>query len=188
MICHDACAKVPRALLYLLIIGLSLSGCAHLPLVGRKAPKTVPASAPETVPEFLPEAAPETTPAEKSDVKVVTPRPIHPKPPKVEIPDSTGAQEVTTTPHADPTPILSTDLPPEEKARLMDETERDLVKTKELLQALAKRNLSPSDEEKLRTAEALLRAAEEAGLRAEVREAASLARKAWLLALDLSGR
>jgi hypothetical protein len=156
-----------RAAGYLLIAAfLNMTACAHLPFAVReKTPLMPPAAAPP--PPARPREEPRA-PAARHRADAAPP----------------------DTLRADPAnaPILSPDVPPEEKAKLIETAQRDLQRTEELLQSMATRTLSPAEEEKFRTVEDLLKAAREAGSRAEVREATSLAHKAWLLALDLSGR
>lgn len=84
--------------------------------------------------------------------------------------------------------ILSEDIPPEEMSALIHATVRDRDETEAMLRTLEARTLTGRGGEQLRTIQALMKASQEAGDRSEYREAASLAHKAWLLAVELSGR
>jgi hypothetical protein len=83
---------------------------------------------------------------------------------------------------------LSEDIPPAERDALVKATRRELDETAGVLRVLDGGRLEGRRGEQLRTIQALVNASREAGDRSEFREAASLAHKAWLLAMELSGR
>jgi hypothetical protein len=85
-------------------------------------------------------------------------------------------------------PVISVDLPPEEKARLRDTMQRELEQIRAVVESVDTGLLSPAGEETLRTIQALLKASRDATDRAEISEAAGLVHKAWILAAGISKR
>jgi hypothetical protein len=80
------------------------------------------------------------------------------------------------------------DLPPAEKALLTDTTQRELELTAAVVRSIEVGRPSPAGEVSLRTIQAYVQASLDATKRAEIREAAALAHKAWILAAELSKR
>lgn len=176
---------------WLILVGLGGTGCAHFP-PWRKSKPTAPVIVPEdpatngsadpvrkggnpTAPGPLVKAKESTIPAKPrlTPPTAVTPPPMPASQPS----DSTRTRE-----------ILSEDIPPDERAALVRATMRDLDETTALLRTLDAAQLAGKGGEQLRTIQALVNASHEAGDRSEFREAASLAHKAWLLAMELSER
>ncbi len=197
----EASVRLTRSLLLPAALGVSLSGCAHLPLIGRKDRPTEPPPATEVSPVTDPDSAAVSPPSRSpGSARRLPPKADRPGEPPTATPAPAPDMGVTPAAEATPerapaapdsaasTPVLSADIPPAERAQLLESHRQDCRRTEELLGKLGSHDLSTPDAEKLRTARELLRAAQDAELRGELRDAANLARKAWLLALDLSGR
>ena len=82
--------------------------------------------------------------------------------------------------------VLSVDLPPEQRAFLLERIRRDLDEARQLLQSADTVRLSPDDTEKERTVRHLIGAAQQARERSRLQEAGNLAHKAKLLASELT--
>jgi hypothetical protein len=204
-----------RAGLYLGVVCLMLmaqsEGCAVFSRLGgakRSSPATVPAATP---PEVTPQGA---TPAESPPT--VEPAPVGtstaaktPSHRSTSGTDTTGSRKsaagtpiagAAATPPLEPassdtqtagspaTPTLSVDLPPAERARLVEAARRDREDTESLLKAIKVDTLPPDGQERLRTIQGLLDDSAEAANRGDLQAAASLVHKARLLAEELSGR
>jgi hypothetical protein len=101
---------------------------------------------------------------------------------------SKPAETVTESPPAQSGagPTVVVDVPERERAQLLQATRQDLEQTAELLGSVAKEKLSPDGLARLQTIEGLVQAATAARDQGEVQAAASLARKARLLAAELA--
>lgn len=176
---------------WLLIAALTGVGCAHFP-PWRKARVIAPVEAPTATEPVGPT---EQGPAEDHPV-VPTPAPKEKEVPPPTQPRAVVPPVVVPPPAPAATPsdstrtgtVISEDIPPEEKEALIQTTKRELDETAALLRELDATQLAGKEGDQLRTVQALMKASQEAGDRSEFREAASLAHKAWLLAMELSGR
>ena len=163
------------------------AGCAHFPPWKRATPPTAPPIHPaDTSAEPAPSstaAAPGAPAAERAPKRRSTEKPIEPAPGNpLPAPAEPAPGDVSAE------PVISVDLPPAEKAQLTDTTQRELEQTAILVRTIETRRLSPAEEETLRTIQALVQASREATERREIREAAGLAHKAWILAAEISQR
>jgi hypothetical protein len=84
--------------------------------------------------------------------------------------------------------ILSVDLPPVERARLIETAHRERGDADSLVKSIPADGLSPQDQDKSRTIEGLVLASVEAEGRGDVQAAAILAHKALLLAVEMTSR
>ena len=160
------------------------AGCAHFPPWRRAAP-TAPRQTPpaETSAEAAPDSALPAVAAPAPD------KPVKQKPLKK--PVEPAPSDSLPTP-AEPAPgnspaerVISVDLPPAEKAQLIDTTQRELEQTAALVRSVEAGRLSPAEVEKLRSIQTLVQASREATERSEIQEAAILAHKAWILAAEM---
>jgi hypothetical protein len=175
----------------MILVGLGGGGCAHIP-PWRKTKPTAPVILPRD-PAVEGPAGPEHRggtpmapgPSVKDKESTNPANPHSPVPPAVTPPSAPAPQPSDST--RTPT-ILSEDIPPSERAALILTAKRDLDETAALLRTLETLPLGGEGGDQLRTIQALVNASREAGDRSEFREAANLAHKAWILAVDLSGR
>jgi hypothetical protein len=163
------------------------AGCAHHPGWGRGAP-TEPPPGPSVGQSAEP--APDSVAA--VPVVPAATRAVKRKPPERPVTSAPGdSLPVPAVPAPGDLPgerVISVDLPPAERAQLIDTTQRELEQADALVQSIKSRGPSPAGEETLRTIQTLVQASLDSTKRSEIREAAGLAHKAWILAAELSKR
>lgn len=184
---HPRGRAVVLALCTWLACAAAGAGCAHLPPWRRAAPTAPQANAPadtSAVSAPSPTVLVPVTPAADKPVRRRLPeKPMEPASGDSLPRPAEPAPDVLST-----EPVISVDLPPAEKALLTDTTQRELELTAAVVRSIEVGRPSPAEDVSLRTIQAYVQASLDATKRAEIREAAALAHKAWILAEELSKR
>ena len=175
------------------LLGLDI-GCALLPQFGEPPTVTPPVVAADTTrtqvpdPDLWPTAT--ETPAEP--VQTTEPAKPRPKPPITTAPEDSSLARTEPVPAdstvVDVAPAITVSPPRKALEEIETETLASLKEAKRLISSVDTTNLGPEGQDKLRIVRGFVTQAEDALVRQDVQAAAGLARKARLLAVELTSR
>ena len=193
----------PRAVGWLILAWIS-SGCALVPKLG-PPPHVGPPYIPPPEPVWVvldpalfqsPDSTRPAAPTRRSPSRArptdigPSPNPSEPSAATTSAPPTSGGlpdASLAGAPDAPGTaPALSIDLPSSDRWQLSDAAHRNLSAADSLSRGAERTRLSPRDRAKLENARGLMRQAEEALTRGDLRAAANLAYKARLLAAEVA--